>query len=100
MAYNTSRYWVDKEHRAECDEILAKFSDLEGNEDFNTLKEKAYSFEKDALERECFVIRGKNIVSKPAKQKNNFSIKIPIHAPVEKKSKKTNEQEFMDRYSN
>lgn len=91
---------VDKEHRAECDEILAKFSDLEGNEDFNTLKEKAYSFEKDALERECFVIRGKNVVSKPAKQKNNFSIKIPIHAPVEKKSKKTNEQEFMDRYSN
>ena len=91
---------VNKEHRAECDEILAKFSDLEGNEDFNTLKEKAYSFEKDALERECFIIRGKNVVSKPAKQKNNFSIKIPIHAPVEKKSKKTNEQEFMDRYSN
>lgn len=91
---------VDKEHRAECDEVLAKFSDLEGNEEFNTLKEKAYGFEKNALERECFVIRGKNVVSKPAKQKNNFSIKIPIHTPVEKKSKKTNEQEFMDRYSN
>lgn len=91
---------VDKEHRAECDEVLAEFSDLEGNEEFNALKEKAYSFEKNALERECFVIRGKNVVSKSAKQKNNFSIKIPIHTPVEKKSKKTNEQEFMERYSN
>ena len=87
---------VDKEHRAECDEILAKFSDLEGNEEFAVLKEKAYEFEKDALERECFVIRGKSFVVKPAKQKNNFSIKIPIHTP----SEKTEEQEFMERYSN
>ena len=62
---------IEKEHKAECDEVLSKFAHLEGNEEFAALKEKAYSFEKDALERECFVILGKNAISKPTKQKTN-----------------------------
>lgn len=92
---------VEKEHKAECDEILSKFAHLEGNEEFAALKEKAYSFEKDALERECFVILGKNAISKPVKQKTNFSIRIPVQTtPAEKKSKKADaEREFMERFS-
>ena len=90
---------LKKEHEAKCNSVLAKFSDLDGNEEFEALKTKAFDYDEDALERECFIIRGKNVVIKTTKQKNNFSIKIPIHSSTDNKSEKTEEQEFMERYS-
>jgi len=40
-------------------EVFEKFSELEGNEEFETLKSKASEYEIDALEKECFAILGK-----------------------------------------
>lgn len=47
------------ERKANIDELLGKFdAKLSGNEEFEAVKKKAYDFEVDALEKECFAIIG------------------------------------------
>lgn len=52
--------------QAERDEVFAKFSDLEGNEAFEALRADADTYEIQALEKECYAIRGM-LAAAPAK---------------------------------
>lgn len=71
---------LQAEHRGKVDEILDRFSDLSDNEEFQILSEKAYEFEDlDALEKECYAIRGKmySINQKPAKKPSAVRVGVP-----------------------
>lgn len=66
------------QHRANVDATLEAFSDLEGNEEFEALKQNAYSIESiDALKKECYAIKGKFAYAKPEKSNKN-PVKVPI----------------------
>lgn len=45
-------------------EVFAQFKDLDGVEEFETLKENAINYDIETLEEKCFAIRGKNTVAK------------------------------------
>ena len=47
------------------EEVFAKFEDLEGNEMFEALRSDCESYDVDALEKECYAIRG--MAAQPAK---------------------------------
>lgn len=75
-----------EDHKFAIEQKLAEFEDLADNAEFIALKEKAESFEKvEDLERECYIIRGKNAPVKfSAKSNKSTSIKLPIDShPVE-----------------
>jgi hypothetical protein len=73
------------EHRAAVDATLEEFADMNGNEEFEALKEVAYELETiEALRKECYAIKGKFSYSKPEKV-NKTNVKVPITV-VEKKS--------------
>lgn len=73
------------EHRAAVDAALEEFADMNGNEEFEALKEIAYELETiEALKKECYAIKGKFSYSKPEKA-TKTNVKVPI-AVVEKKS--------------
>lgn len=68
------------EHRGKVDEILDRFADLSENDEFKILSEKAYEFDDlDALEKECYAIRGKmySINQKPAKKPSAVRVGVP-----------------------
>ena len=60
------QYKADVEHAyalAKIDEVLNQFSDLEGVEAFESIKEHAEEFDIETLEEKCFAIRGRNNTS-------------------------------------
>lgn len=74
---------LKEQHKVDVDNLLGGFSDLEKYEEFEELKEKAYTFEslKD-LEKECFAIRGMHMTVPADSGKANNSIKFSIKDTV------------------
>lgn len=69
----------DETHKAQVDDILAGFEDLAAVEEFESLKEIAYSIEDlEELRTKCFAIRGKLIEV----DKNTFSLSQPRKSSV------------------
>lgn len=62
-----------QEAQAAREEILSKFADLNGNEEFEALAEKSAEFDCDTLLEKCYAIRGKNSTV----EKVTFSAKAP-----------------------
>lgn len=60
----------DAEARAEREEVLSQFAELEGIEEFEALCENCMEFSVEDLEEKCFALRGKNMM------KGNFSLNI------------------------
>lgn len=56
-----------EDHKNEVDAVLAQFSDLEGNQEFELLKENALNIDKiEVLEDKCFALRGRMVKVEPA----------------------------------
>lgn len=62
-----------QEAQAAREEVLSKFADLNGNEEFEALAEKSAEFDCDTLLEKCYAIRGKNSTV----EKVTFSAKAP-----------------------
>lgn len=70
------QYKADVEHAyalAKIEEVLNQFSDLEGVEAFESIKEHAEEFDIETLEEKCFAIRGRNNTS----VKFSYEPKVP-----------------------
>ena len=75
------QYRLDREAeiaRAERDSVFANFEDLEGYEEFAELKDKCMDFELDALEKECYAIRGKHAVNVNFSASKDNAPKLPV----------------------
>lgn len=73
---------LQADHENEIDLAVEEFADLEGIEEFETLKANAYSFENaDALRKECYAIKGKREYAKPDNQ-NKKTVRVPIGVTV------------------
>lgn len=71
---------LSEDHKFAIAEKLSEFEDLAENAEFIALKEKAENYENvEDLERECYIIRGKNAPAKfSAKPNKTTAIKLPI----------------------
>lgn len=58
-------------------ELFEKFEKLNGNPEFETLRENAKTYEIEALEEKCFSILGKTTANFSAKQKP-ITVKVPV----------------------
>lgn len=96
-AYSTSNDEVEElrkfkedrlaeDHRIEVEAILEQFEDLNGNEEFETLKKNAIEFENvEDLETKCYAIRGRTVqVNFSANKSKN--VNIPIGNKISHKS--------------
>lgn len=64
--------------KAKRDEVFAEFTDLDGIEEFETLKASAENFDVEGLEEKCFAIRGRH-VEKPEQKFSRYShIRVPV----------------------
>lgn len=79
-AYKENREKSDRENA--LDAALEPFADLAGNEEFDAIAAKKYSYESvEALQNACFIVRGKyGLIQKP--HKNNEPT-VPVGAPRE-----------------
>ena len=85
------QYRLDREAeiaKAERDSVLAKFEDLEGFEEFSELKDKCMDFELDALEKECYAIRGKHAVNFNFSASKDNTPKLPVGTKKDTEEKK------------
>lgn len=72
-----------KEHKTKINEVLSQFDDLADINEFKSILDKAYEFEKsEDLEKECFAIRGKYKIKKDGKKKTDGVIKIPLSPSI------------------
>lgn len=72
---------------AEKKAVFSMFSDLDGIEEFEALKESNDDFTKDVLEEKCFAIRGRHIdveKASPKAQEDRRSAKLIVETPVVK----------------
>lgn len=83
--YKANREYEDNKSRVET--LFSSFSDLEGDERFETLKnevsEGKYAMTSEDIEDKCFAIRGRNMTAKFSANTQTQPIRIPAKNTTE-----------------
>lgn len=75
----TYRAQIEAEKKQiEVEAVFQKFEDLAGNAEFEALKEKAADYEVADLEKECYALRGKNIVPNKFSASKSSGLRVPL----------------------
>lgn len=67
-----------EQREADENEVFSKFSDLAGNEMFETLRENCSTLSIEQIEEKCFAIRGRNITANFSLENAGMIPRIPI----------------------
>lgn len=82
VEYKANREEADR--RAICDAVMTEFVDLDGNDEFEAVREHRYDYESaDALRNACYIIRGKFSVPVSAHKTTKETV-VPVATVVER----------------
>lgn len=80
-----------EQRKADEDALFAKFSDLNGNADFDTLRNDCSKYTLEQLEDKCFAIRGRSITVNFSANSQSDKLRLPIDCGSPAGSARTDE---------